>query len=399
MKSKLNIEQLKKMNMQFKNQIRNTLLRIGKLIEKKNNLDKYKDNLQLSPETNYLENNLVLNDLPDKQQISIFRESILELKKKIAKIENKTKFIIYNNNQAEIFSFTHLKNEIKKKKEQLYYLNYDNEILEKVIKSNNDNYNYYLIKNDEKRIINQLKEEIDYKKEELKTKRNEEKEGEILLKKLNKDINNLEMNIQIIKDNIKYKKELDKKNITIQEKKLNQKKEIKSIQDKLNNIQIIMNEDKIAYHNILQTQREKINSLFQFIQSIEDNYRKVLNFDRLNKIKELGKIRKIQIKKNDEIHQIHEKNKEKFHILPIIRSVSASNNKTRIKINNKNENLKKIYSYVLPEVNKNSLKIKKPRKLNLNKSKNFDEKKYKIPFAIYPKRSYTPINQIRKIYK
>ena len=160
-----------------------------------------------------------------------------------------------------------------------------------------------------------------------------------------------------------------------------------------------MNEDKIAYHNILQTQREKINSLFQFIQSIEDNYRKVLNFDRLNKIKELGKIRKIQIKKNDEIHQIHEKNKEKFHILPIIRSVSASNNKTRIKINNKNENLKKIYSYVLPEVNKNSLKIKKPRKLNLNKSKNFDEKKYKIPFAIYPKRSYTPINQIRKIYK
>ncbi len=399
MKSKLNIEQLKKMNMQFKNQIRNTLLRIGKLIEKKNNLDKYKDNLQLSPETNYLENNLVLNDLPDKQQISIFRESILELKKKIAKIENKTKFIIYNNNQAEIFSFTHLKNEIKKKKEQLYYLNYDNEILEKVIKSNNDNYNYYLIKNDEKRIINQLKEEIDYKKEELKTKRNEEKEGEILLKKLNKDINNLETNIQIIKDNIKYKKELDKKNITIQEKKFNQKKEIKSIQDKLNNIQIIMNQDKTTYHNILKTQREKINSLFQFIQSIEDNYRKVLNFDRLNKIKELGKIRKIQIKKNDEIHQIHEKNKEKFHILPIIRSVSASNNKTRIKINNKNENLKKIYSYVLPEVNKNSLKIKKPRKLNLNKSKNFDEKKYKIPFAIYPKRSYTPINQIRKIYK
>ena len=399
MKSKLNIEQLKKMNMQFKNQIRNTLLRIGKLIEKKNNLDKYKDNLQLSPETNYLENNLVLNDLPDKQQISIFRESILELKKKIAKIENKTKFIIYNNNQAEIFSFTHLKNEIKKKKEQLYYLNYDNEILEKVIKSNNDNYNYYLINNDEKRIINQLKEEIDYKKEELKTKRNEEKEGEILLKKLNKDINNLETNIQIIKDNIKYKKELDKKNITIQEKKFNQKKEIKSIQDKLNNIQIIMNQDKTTYHNILKTQREKINSLFQFIQSIEDNYRKVLNFDRLNKIKELGKIRKIQIKKNDEIHQIHEKNKEKFHILPIIRSVSASNKKTRIKINNKNENLKKIYSYVLPEVNKNSLKIKKPRKLNLNKSKNFDEKKYKIPFAIYPKRSYTPINQIRKIYK
>ena len=399
MKSKLNIEQLKKMNMQFKNQIRNTLLRIGKLIEKKNNLDKYKDNLQLSPETNYLENNLVLNDLPDKQQISIFRESILELKKKIAKIENKTKFIIYNNNKAEIFSFTHLKNEIKKKKEQLYYLNYDNEILEKVIKSNNDNYNYYLINNDEKRIINQLKEEIDYKKEELKTKRNEEKEGEILLKKLNKDINNLETNIQIIKDNIKYKKELDKKNITIQEKKFNQKKEIKSIQDKLNNIQIIMNQDKTTYHNILKTQREKINSLFQFIQSIEDNYRKVLNFDRLNKIKELGKIRKIQIKKNDEIHQIHEKNKEKFHILPIIRSVSASNKKTRIKINNKNENLKKIYSYVLPEVNKNSLKIKKPRKLNLNKSKNFDEKKYKIPFAIYPKRSYTPINQIRKIYK
>ena len=89
MKSKLNIEQLKKMNMQFKNQIRNTLLRIGKLIEKKNNLDKYKDNLQLSPETNYLENNLVLNDLPDKQQISIFRESILELKKKLQKLRTK----------------------------------------------------------------------------------------------------------------------------------------------------------------------------------------------------------------------------------------------------------------------------------------------------------------------
>ena len=72
----MNIEELKKMNVKFKNQIRNTLLRIGKLIEKKNNLDKYKDNLQLSTETNYLENNLILNDLPDKQQISIFQESI-----------------------------------------------------------------------------------------------------------------------------------------------------------------------------------------------------------------------------------------------------------------------------------------------------------------------------------
>ena len=76
MKSKLNIEELKKTNKQFKKQIKNTLLRIGKLIEKKNNLDKYKDNLQLSTETNYLENNLILNDLPDKQQISIFQESI-----------------------------------------------------------------------------------------------------------------------------------------------------------------------------------------------------------------------------------------------------------------------------------------------------------------------------------
>lgn len=35
MKSKLNIEELKKTNKQFKNQIKNTLLRIGKLIEKK----------------------------------------------------------------------------------------------------------------------------------------------------------------------------------------------------------------------------------------------------------------------------------------------------------------------------------------------------------------------------
>ena len=160
-----------------------------------------------------------------------------------------------------------------------------------------------------------------------------------------------------------------------------------------------MNQDKITYNNILKSQREKIDSLFQFIQSIEDNYRKILNFERLNKIKELGKIRKIQIKKNDKIHQIHEKNKEKFKILPIIRTVSASQKKTRSKLNMKNENLKKNYSYVLPDVNKNSLKIKKSRKLNLNKSKNFDEKNYKIPFAIYPKRSYTPINQIRKIYK
>ena len=399
MKSKLNIEELKKTNKQFKKQIKNTLLRIGKLIEKRNNLDKYKENLQLSTETSYLENNLILNDLPDKQQISIFQESILELKKKISKIENKTKFIIYNNNQAEIFSFTHLKNEIKKKKEKLYYLNQDNEILEKVIKSNDDNYNYYIINNEEKQIINQLKEEKKKKKEELQNKKNEEKKGEILLKKINKDIINLETNIQIIKDNIKYKKELDKKNMTIEEKKINQKKEIKSIQDKLKNIEIIMNQDKITYNNILKSQREKIDSLFQFIQSIEDNYRKVLNFERLNKIKELGKIRKIQIKKNDKIHQIHEKNKEKFKILPIIRTVSASQKKTRSKLNMKNENLKKNYSYVLPEVNKSSLQIKKKRKLNLNKSKNFDEKNYKIPFAIYPKRSYTPINQIRKIYK
>jgi hypothetical protein len=63
--------------------------------------------------------------------------------------------------------------------------------------------------------------------------------------------------------------------MTIEEKKINQKKEIKSIKDKLKNIEIIMNQDKITYNNILKSQRVKINYLFKFIKSIENNYKKI----------------------------------------------------------------------------------------------------------------------------
>ena len=99
-----NIQELKKMNSEFKNQIRMALLKIGNLIKKKNALEKLKSNINLDKELHYLENNLILNDLPLKQQISIYQESNSLLKKKISKIEEESKFIFYNNNKAEIFS-------------------------------------------------------------------------------------------------------------------------------------------------------------------------------------------------------------------------------------------------------------------------------------------------------
>ncbi len=173
-----NIQELKKMNCEFKNQIRMALLKIGNLIKKKNALEKLKSNINLDKELHYLENNLILNDLPLKQQISIYQESNSILKKKISKIEEESKFIFYNNNKAEIFSLSHLNNEIKKKREILYNLNKENEILEKVKKNNDENYNYLLLNNEEGIIVKKFKEEINIKKEELKLKRIEEKEGE-----------------------------------------------------------------------------------------------------------------------------------------------------------------------------------------------------------------------------
>ena len=390
-----NIQELKKMNCEFKNQIRMALLKIGNLIKKKNALEKLKSNINLDKELHYLENNLILNDLPLKQQISIYQESNSLLKKKISKIEEESKFIFYNNNKAEIFSLSHLNNEIKKKREILYNLNKENEILEKVKKNNDENYNYLLLNNEEGIIVKKFKEEINIKKEELKLKRIEEKEGEKTLKKINKDINNIEKNIRLIKDNIDYKRELNKKNMSEENMKKNNKNEIESQKEKLKELEFNYNKDKNLYNNLIKNQKNKINSLVHLIQFIEDKYREIINLERLNKMKQIDKIRKIQIKQNDKIHKINLQKKEKFYIFPIIRT-SVSQKKSRSKnLNMKIEKLKNNNSYILPKINNTN--FTKSRKLNLNKSKNLTEENIcKIPNIFI--RSKTPINQIRKVF-
>lgn len=389
-----NIQELKKMNSEFKNQIRMALLKIGNLIKKKNALEKLKSNINLDKELHYLENNLILNDLPLKQQISIYQESNSLLKKKISKIEEESKFIFYNNNKAEIFSLSHLNNEIKKKREILYNLNKENEILEKVKKNNDENYNHLLLNNEEGIIIKKFKEEINIKKEELKLKRIEEKEGEKTLKKINKDINNIEKNIRLIKDNIDYKRELNKKNMSAENIKKNNNNEIESQKEKLKEIELNYNKEKNLYCNLIKNQKNKIDSLVHLIQFIEDKYREIINLERLNKMKQIDKIRKIQIKQNDKIHKINLLKKEKFYIFPIIRT-SVSQKKSRSKnLNMKIEKLKNNNSYILPKINTN---FTKSRKLNLNKSKNNTEENIcKIPNIFI--RSKTPINQIRKVF-
>ena len=390
-----NIQELKKMNCEFKNQIRMALLKIGNLIKKKNALEKLKSNINLDKELHYLENNLILNDLPLKQQISIYQESNSLLKKKISKIEEESKFIFYNNNKAEIFSLSHLNNEIKKKREILYNLNKENEILEKVKKNNDENYNYLLLNNEEGIIIKKFKEEINIKKEELKLKRIEEKEGEKTLKKINKDINNIEKNIRLIKDNIDYKRELNKKNMSEENMKKNNKNEIESQKEKLKEIELNYNKEKNLYCNLIKNQKNKINSLVHLIQFIEDKYIEIINLERLNKMKQIDKIRKIQIKQNEKIHKINLQKKEKFYIFPIIRT-SVSQKKSRSKnLNMKIEKLKNNNSYILPKINNTN--FTKSRKLNLNKSKNLTEENIcKIPNIFI--RSKTPINQIRKVF-
>lgn len=389
-----NIQELKKMNCEFKNQIRMALLKIGNLIKKKNALEKLKSNINLDKELHYLENNLILNDLPLKQQISIYQESNSLLKKKISKIEEESKFIFYNNNKAEIFSLSHLNNEIKKKREILYNLNKENEILEKVKKNNDENYNYLLLNNEEGIIVKKFKEEINIKKEELKLKRIEEKEGEKTLKKINKDINNLEKNIRLIKDNIDYKRELNKKNMSAENIKKNNNNEIESQKEKLKEIELNYNKEKNLYCNLIKNQKNKIDSLVHLIQFIEDKYIEIINLERLNKMKQIDKIRKIQIKQNDKIHKINLQKKEKFYIFPIIRT-SVSQKKSRSKnLNMKIEKLKNNNSYILPKINTN---FTKSRKLNLNKSKNLTEENIcKIPNTFI--RSKTPVNQIRKVF-
>ena len=390
-----NIQELKKMNCEFKNQIRMALLKIGNLIKKKNALEKLKININLDKELHYLENNLILNDLPLKQQISIYQESNSLLKKKISKIEEESKFIFYNNNKVEIFNLSHLNNEIKKKREILYNLNKENEILEKVKKNNDENYNYLLLNNEEGIIIKKFKEEINIKKQELKLKRIEEKEGEKTLKKINKDINNLEKNITLIKDNIDYKRELNKKNMSAENIKKNNENEIESQKEKLKELELNYNNDKNLYYNLIKNQKNKINSLVHLIQFLEDKYREIINLERLNKMKQIDKIRKIQIKQNEKIHKINLQKKEKFYIFPIIRT-SFSQKKSRSKnLNMKIEKLKTNNSYILPKINNSN--FTKSRKLNINKNKNETEENIcKIPNTFI--RSKTPINKIRKVF-
>ena len=98
MKNKKKFFELKNVNTELKKQIKEILVKISNLLKKQK---KNKDNLNISnspkktyfSDYDYLNNNFILSELPIDQQISIYKDIITTLQKKIFKIEEYNKII------------------------------------------------------------------------------------------------------------------------------------------------------------------------------------------------------------------------------------------------------------------------------------------------------------------
>ena len=121
-----------------------------KQIQPKNNNE---NNKFYANDLQYVNKNLILNELPLEQQISIFQDSIQSLNNKINKIEEFNKINVIKNNEKFIDVFQ-INNEIKIKKEKLYEIQKENLKLFNVYNMNKKNYENFEILNSKKNELN-----------------------------------------------------------------------------------------------------------------------------------------------------------------------------------------------------------------------------------------------------
>ena len=336
--------ELKNINIELKKQIKDILLKISNFLIKNKKVENQKKKIYNS-DYDYLNNNLILSELPIDQQISIYQDSISTLQKKIYKIEEYNKIIALNSNE-EIFDINQKVNEIKIKKEKLYNIQKENNILLNVYNNNKKVYDSFEMNQSTKYFINEMKKKIQISKEDLKNKKNELRESELEIRKMGKNIIILENNIKIIKDNIEFKK-LNEKKILNHTQKSEQINEVKKLQKKIDEIERNINNKNDNYIKAIKNQQNKKHYLTELINIINEDYNRQLNNKRLSRIKSMGKIRVLRYKNMNKFlpniingkNNISQKVKRPHSTYPLKR-----------KLNLKSKELKNNDSLILPKI-------------------------------------------------
>ena len=218
----------------------------------------------------------ILDDLPEKQQISLYKESIISLKNNISQFEN------------EIYNINSIENIIKAKREILYNTNIQREFLNKI--NINNKKVLYKIENDNiRKLHEELSEEIKKNKceyQEIKKEYNKSLEN---IKEQNKAIFILEDNCKFIKENIDYKKG----NLITNSERLN------NLELKLEEIEMKKKLQEDDYLNKIKNQKNYIYQLKIENGFLEKNINDIVKEKRKKEIKQKLKIYKINQKKWD----------------------------------------------------------------------------------------------------
>ena len=264
----------------------NSEKKIEEIIKENNNLrikiniilNKIEEIIKGEKEIIVSEDNIIniLDDLPEKQQISLYKESIISLKNNISQFEN------------EIYNINSIENIIKAKREILYNTNIQREFLNKI--NINNKKVLYKIENDYiRKLHEELSEEIKknkYEYQEIKKEYNKSLEN---IKEQNKAIFILEDNCKFIKENIDYKKG----NLITNSERLN------NLELKLEEIEMKKKLQEDDYLNKIKNQKNYIYQLKIENGFLEKNINDIVKEKRKKEIKQKLKIYKINQKKWD----------------------------------------------------------------------------------------------------
>ena len=269
----------------------NSEKKIEEIIKENNNLrikinlilNKIEEIIKGEKEIIVSEDNIIniLDDLPEKQQISLYKESIISLKNNISQFEN------------EIYNINSIENIIKAKREILYNTNIQREFLNKI--NINNKKVLYKIENDNiRKLHEELSEEIKKNKceyQEIKKEYNKSLEN---IKEQNKAIFILEDNCKFIKENIDYKKG----NLITNSERLN------NLELKLEEIEMKKKLQEDDYLNKIKNQKNYIYQLKIENGFLEKNINEIVKEKRKKEIKQKLKIYKINQKKWDTIQNM-----------------------------------------------------------------------------------------------
>ena len=227
----------------------------------------------------------VLDDLPEEQQISIYKDSINSLKNNISKYEK------------EIFAIYSIENSIRAKREILYNTNIQREYLNKINLNNKKVLNK--IENDDiRKIHEELIEEIKKAKNEYQDIKKEYNKSFDNIKEQNKAIYILEDNCKFIKENIDYKKG----NLETISERLN------DLEVKLEEIEIKKKVEEDCYLNEIKQQNKHIEELEIENEFLERTINNILKERKKKEIQEKLKKYKIQQKKWESLQNMKTNN-------------------------------------------------------------------------------------------